>query len=542
MPREEDQRLEGPPAVHEEPERAVRTEHSGDLGDRFPPGRHVMQRSDAPDAVEGSVAEGKMGCVAGGEPDVGSGVQSALGHAERTLRGVETHRLVSALGEHRKIESRATRELEHTPAGLIKAEGAGPPWEQGTSTVTRLFFAATRERLVELADRSLIRIQHRLLHPGDDAAESNDRRPVGGDARFQRMRPLRILANSVAVGSSGGITVLEGLGGALAEADGTDTRIVVPPPLRSRLEVAIPPARLMSVSFPSTPARLRWEQRGLPRMARSHRADVLLGMINTLPLAGSLGGVRGALLIQNIAPLLPEARRMYWGRGRLRLEALRMLTMRSVHRADVVFLFTEYGRDLVASLAPRARVVAIPPGGLPTSPAPEGPRTIEDHVVVLADLYRYKGVEQVIRAISDPRLADVRLIVAGAAMEPSYERSLRATAHREGVTDRVAFVGRIPRADVVRLVRSARCLVQPSRVESLALPMLEALQLGVPVVSSDIPVARELCGDAALYFAANDVGELADRLADLPSSPIGEVPAPLDWTRTAAALVAELRR
>ena len=57
--------------------------------------------------------------------------------------------------------------------------------------------------------------------------------------------------------------MLEGLGGALAEAEGTDTRIVVPPPLRSRLEAAIPAARLMSVSLPSTPARLQWEQRGL---------------------------------------------------------------------------------------------------------------------------------------------------------------------------------------------------------------------------------------------------------------------------------------
>jgi glycosyltransferase involved in cell wall biosynthesis len=354
-------------------------------------------------------------------------------------------------------------------------------------------------------------------------------------------RPFRLLASSVAVGSSGGITVLEGLGGALARPTGVSVRLAVPESLLTRLNACIPSEALIAVDVRSTMSRLRWEERELPRLARRHRVDVVLGMTNTLPVATSLGGARGVLLIQNIAPLLPEVRRMYGGRARARLETLRALTMRSVHRADVVFLFTQYGRDLVSSLAPRAHVVAIPPGGLPTATIPSGERAIEDHVIVLADLYRYKGIEQVIGAIADPRLRELRLIVAGATMEPDYEQSLRETAHREGVADRVSFVGRVDRPEVIRLLRSARCLVQASHVESLALPMLEALQLGVPVVSTDIPVARELCGDAAWYFAGGDLGALADLLVDLPASPPARVPAPLAWSRTADALVTELR-
>jgi glycosyltransferase involved in cell wall biosynthesis len=357
-----------------------------------------------------------------------------------------------------------------------------------------------------------------------------------------RNDPIRILASSVAVGSSGGITVLEGLGGALTRAEGADVRIAVPAALRARLEDTIPASALIPVDVGSTLARLRWEERELPRLVRRHGADVLLGMTNTLPVAASLGGAHGALLIQNIAPLLPEVRRMYGGSARVRLETLRVLTMRSVHRADVVFLFTQYGRDLVSSLAPRAHIVAIPPGGLPPLPIPEGARTIENHVLVLADLYRYKGVEQVITAIADPRLRDLRLIVAGAPMEPDYEQSLHETASREGVADRVSFVGRLPRSEVIRLLRSARCLVQPSHVESLALPMLEALQLGVPVVSTDIPVARELCGDMATYFRGGDTSALADRLVELSTAPTRQLPSPLSWGRTAEALLSEFRR
>jgi glycosyltransferase involved in cell wall biosynthesis len=354
--------------------------------------------------------------------------------------------------------------------------------------------------------------------------------------------PIRILASSVAVGSSGGITVLEGLGGALARAAGADFRVVVPATLVPRLAASIPAERLVPVYVGSTLCRLRWEERELPRLARRGRVDVLLGMTNTLPVTGSLAGARGALLIQNIAPLLPEVRRMYRGAGRARLEALRALTIRSVYRAQVTFLFTRYGRDLVASLAPQARVVAIPSGGLPALPAQVSERQIGDYVLVLADLYRYKGVEQVITALADPRLASLRLIIAGAPMEPSYEETLRKTAYRQGVSDRVSFVGRVPRSEVIRLLRSSWCLVQPSRVESLALPMLEALQLGVPVISSDIPVARELCGDMVTYFRGGDASALADRLVDVPTSPTAELPSPLDWGRTGEALLSELRR
>jgi glycosyltransferase involved in cell wall biosynthesis len=352
--------------------------------------------------------------------------------------------------------------------------------------------------------------------------------------------PLRVLASAVALGSSGGIAVLEGLGGALARVPGVSLRIAVPAKLRERLESHLPSHALIPVAFRSKLARLLWEERELPRLARRSRADVVFGMTNTLPLTRSLGKATGAVLIQNIAPLLPDVRDLYRGRARARMQALNTLTLASVRRADVTFLFSRYGRDLVSALEPRARVSTIPPGGLPAIALPLDERSVGDHVLVLADLYRYKGVEQVIEAIADPRLTDLRLVVAGAAMDTDYVEDLHARSRRSGVSDRVSFIGRVPRTEVIQLLRSARCLVQPSHVESLALPMLEALQLGVPVVSTDIPIARELCGDAATYFPPGDIAALAGLLVALPMAPPGEPPLPLEWKRTAEAIVAEL--
>jgi glycosyltransferase involved in cell wall biosynthesis len=52
----------------------------------------------------------------------------------------------------------------------------------------------------------------------------------------------------------------------------------------------------------------------------------------------------------------------------------------------------------------------------------------------------------------------------------------------------------------VELLKRATALVTASKDEGFGLPLVEAMVLGTPVVVSDIPIFREIGGDAALYF------------------------------------------
>ena len=102
-------------------------------------------------------------------------------------------------------------------------------------------------------------------------------------------------------------------------------------------------------------------------------------------------------------------------------------------------------------------------------------------------------------------------------MEISYVRWLRELAHEIGVSPRVHFRGTLSSSEVGDLIATAGCLIQPSRVESLCLPLLEALQMGLPVVSTDIPVAREVGRTHARYYPPGDVGALAAQISSLGS-------------------------
>jgi glycosyltransferase involved in cell wall biosynthesis len=55
------------------------------------------------------------------------------------------------------------------------------------------------------------------------------------------------------------------------------------------------------------------------------------------------------------------------------------------------------------------------------------------------------------------------------------------------------------------------CLM-PSMLESLSSAHLEAMQWGKPQITSDLPYALDLCGEAALYVSANDPSAWAERI------------------------------
>ena len=50
----------------------------------------------------------------------------------------------------------------------------------------------------------------------------------------------------------------------------------------------------------------------------------------------------------------------------------------------------------------------------------------------------------------------------------------------------------------------ARALLFPSLVEGYGLPLVEALEIGVPVIASDLPVFREICGEIPTYLNPSD--------------------------------------
>ena len=75
--------------------------------------------------------------------------------------------------------------------------------------------------------------------------------------------------------------------------------------------------------------------------------------------------------------------------------------------------------------------------------------------------------------------------------------------------EKVALLDFVPEQDLPALYKNALCFVYPSLYEGFGVPVLEALRMGVPVLTSDNSSLPEVAGDAALYVDAGHAESIA---------------------------------
>jgi glycosyltransferase involved in cell wall biosynthesis len=121
---------------------------------------------------------------------------------------------------------------------------------------------------------------------------------------------------------------------------------------------------------------------------------------------------------------------------------------------------------------------------------------------------RNKNLPAAIEAYRRLGRDDVKLVLVGASNAAVFGDTGLPT------TEGVIVAGRLSDAEVATLYRSAVALVFPSLYEGFGIPPLEAMSNDCPVIASDIPSVREVCGDAAEYFSPSDPAALAAIMLD----------------------------
>ncbi len=114
-----------------------------------------------------------------------------------------------------------------------------------------------------------------------------------------------------------------------------------------------------------------------------------------------------------------------------------------------------------------------------------------------------KRIDMVLRTFAAAREGrpELRLIRVGGALTKA-QSDLAAELGIAGLILELPFLDRPVLAAVYR---RATLVLQPSDAEGFGLPVAEAMACGTPVVASDLPVLREVGGNAAIYCPRGDV-------------------------------------
>ncbi len=87
--------------------------------------------------------------------------------------------------------------------------------------------------------------------------------------------------------------------------------------------------------------------------------------------------------------------------------------------------------------------------------------------------------------------------------------------HDLKVDSSVRFLTSVTTEEMVQLLSNARGMVFASQAEGFGLPILEAMQCGCPVITSNVTSMPEVGGDAALYVSPNNLEEVRSSIIHL---------------------------
>lgn len=180
----------------------------------------------------------------------------------------------------------------------------------------------------------------------------------------------------------------------------------------------------------------------------------------------------------------------------------------SVSRADRVICVSKYTCEYVH------RKLRVPPSKLRVvyhgtnalvEPNFEYSKTIDGRFFLAFAHQAHKNAELCLRIFCQlkDQFKDVRLVLVGA--NSFVDETLKPLSKLLNLGSVVRFVGAPSSAELSALYRNALGLLFPSRFEGFGLPILEAMGVGCPVISSNVCSLPEVAGDGALQLCPDDL-------------------------------------
>lgn len=202
---------------------------------------------------------------------------------------------------------------------------------------------------------------------------------------------------------------------------------------------------------------------------------------------------------------------------------------------DRVIVLSRHGKEVALKLGVKEKRLAIVPNAIDRawaesegegeSELPPEVRGIEGPLVLYLGQFKYrKGFDLLAKAIPAilEQCPQTRFVFAGHS--PIHEAELVKLAEAANARDKLILLHSVSEGEKAALFRRAAqagVYVLPTRYEGFGIPLIEAMSLGCPVVSTNIPVIDELIkdGENGLLFPLEDVAGLAGTVTRVLQDP-----------------------
>lgn len=347
---------------------------------------------------------------------------------------------------------------------------------------------------------------------------------------------MKILISAISAKMGGAANYMKEIAAQFAARNSHDElTFLVPPEIAPAIQQILPHAEVVTpdIARRGFLSRIWFDQVILPRMLRERRIDALFSSADFGVLKSPC---RQVLLVRNSIYFFAIYLEKY-GRGRpLKSRVMdrfrRWLVCQSVRAADIVMTPSRAMLDELKTWipVPDSKGLANPYGVNHAKFLPQecnlhkrGPWRLlfvslyTDHKNLNTLLLAMKilvtdGVDVQLSTTADPNWPAARVTQSW-----RDDSQLAASPVLKG---RINFVLRDPATAPENLYSECDIFVYPSVVESFGHALVEAMSSALPIVAADVPINRELCENAALYFKPFDPQDLAAQIKTLIHEPM----------------------
>lgn len=292
--------------------------------------------------------------------------------------------------------------------------------------------------------------------------------------------------------------------------------------------------------------RVIWQQLMLPWHIRRLGIDVHWGTGFVLPVASQRPM---AVTIHDLTfQLFPEVHE------RLKRRYFPAIMRHSVRKAQAVFAVSRTTEADLKRIIPESEgkttVTLLAARKLHSDPhSPCAQRTSRDYLLFVGTLEPRKNLPRLVsawQALDDTTRGSTRLVIVGAAgwMVGELLQSLNSN-------NTIDILGHVSDSALAELMQGAKALLYPSLYEGFGLPVIEAMALGIPLLTSGTGATAEIAEGAAVLVDPTSVDDISRGLARLLTEPellgtlstLGQERAKsFSWERTAQLTLETLER
>lgn len=251
-----------------------------------------------------------------------------------------------------------------------------------------------------------------------------------------------------------------------------------------------------------------WRMKGVVKDLQRDGVELYHGLSGELPEGLSAAGIPGVVTVHDLIflrhPEFYPALDAFFYKLKFRKmlrEATRIIAISACTKRDILYYgdFPEDRIDLVYQSCSTRFSQPVSPSLLVE--ARRKYRLPQRYVLNVGTVEVRKNILLGIRAMAKLP-ADLHLVIVG--RQTKYQKQLDAEIRRRGLGNRIHFLQGVPNTLLPAVYRQAEAFIYPSRYEGFGVPVIEAIQSGLPVVAATGSCLEEAGGPDSLYVDPDD--------------------------------------